>query len=307
MKPPVFTLRQLAYFVTAAKHGKIANAAVDVGISQSAITTAILELERTLGVSLFDRHAYGVTLTHRGHMFHQHALAVLGAVDEAQRWPFQADSNIAGTLRVVATHVVVGYFMLPYLAKFRSQYPNVDITLVELTRPECEDALLEGQADCAVMLTSNLEDSDRLASTALLKARRQLWVSANSPLLAQKTVSLREVESLPYVFLLVDEGEKVIRTYWKTLGLEPNVVFRTSSMEAMREWIALGQGVTIVADTVYRPWSLEGRRIERVPILETIPPMEIGIVWSKDKVLSDAARGFVDYLAGAVQQFDSQI
>jgi DNA-binding transcriptional LysR family regulator len=302
MRPPIFTLRQLAYFVAAAKYGKIANAAAEIGISQSAVTTAILELERTLGMPLFDRHVSGVTLTHRGHLFHQHATKILEAAGEAQRWPFQASLNISGPLRLVATHVVIGYFLLPYLEKFRSAHPNVEVTLEELTRPECEDALISGRADMGIILTSNLSRPDALESRPLTQAQRRLWVSANSPLLAEKSVSFGHVKDLPYVFLMVDEGERVMRNFGRPYGFEPNVVLRTTSMEAMREWIGLGLGVTIVADTVYRPWSLEGHKIERITLAEPIPPLEIGLAWKRESELSEPMQGFAGFLRQTVQR-----
>ena len=305
MKIPEFTLRQLTYFVAAAEYGKIANAAVEIGVSQSAVTTAILELERTLGMPLLDRHVHGVTLTHRGHLFYQHAMKILEAVGEARRWPFQASLNLSGRLRLVATHVVIGYFLLPYLGKFRSAHPNVEVTLSELTRPECEEALITGRADIGVILTSNLSRLEELESRTLARSPRRLWVSGNSPLLAEKSVSLAQISGLPYVFLMVDEGERVMRNFGRPFGFEPNVVLRTTSMEAMREWIGLGLGVTIVADTVYRPWSLEGRKIERLSLAEPVPPLEIGLAWKREGELSEAAQVFAAYLLQTVHRSES--
>ena len=304
MKTPPFTLRQLIYFVAAAKAGKIANAAVEVGISQSAVTTAIMELEKSLGTPLLERHVHGVTLTHRGHLFHQQALKILEAVEEAQRWPFQGSLNLSGKLRVVASYIVMGYFLLPYVEKFRRAHPNVEVELTERTRPECEEALMSGAADLGVFLTSNLTRHDTLASLPLARAQRRLWLSANSPLLAEKSVSFARLKDWPYVFLMVDEGERVMRELGRPYGFEPNVVMRTTTVEAMREWIGLGLGVTIVADTIYRPWSLEGHKIERRAIAEPIPPLEIGLAWPRGAVLSETAQGFSAFLRQTVPRSD---
>lgn len=304
---PLFTLRQLTYFVSAVKYGKIATAAAEIGISQSAVTTAILELERTLGMPLLERHVSGVTLTHRGHQFHQHAIKILSEVDEAQRWPFQSSLNLSGSLRLVATHVVIGYFLLPYLKKFRSAHPNVDVTISELTRPECEEAVISQQADMAIVLSSNIARGDVLDSLPLARAQRRLWVSGKSPLLAEKSVSMSQLNGMPYVFLMVDEGERVLRESVRPYGFEPNVVLRTTSMEALREWIGLGLGITIVADTVYRPWSLEGLKIERISLVEPLPPLEIGLAWRRDGELSDVAQAFSTFLQQTVRRSESNI
>lgn len=299
---PNFTLRQLNYFVAAAKFGKIANAATEIGISQSAVTTAILELERSLGMPLLERHVSGVTLTHHGHLFHQHAMKILSAVDEAKRWPFQSSLNLSGQLRLVGTHVVIGYFLLPYLEKFRSAHPRVNVSLTELTRRECEEALITGQADLGIALTSNIERRELLKIRPLTRAQRRLWVSGKSPLLSQRAVPMAQLNGLPYVFLMVDEGERVLREAVAPYGFEPNVVLRTTSMEAMREWIGFGLGITIVADTVYRPWSLEGMKIERRPLVEPLPPLEIGMIWRRDGLLDEVAEGFSNFLEQTVKR-----
>src|SRR5437879_6502641 len=116
LKTPYFSLRQLNYFATAARLGKISTAATELGISQSAITTAILDLESTLGSALLDRHPGGVTLTYRGQMFLIHAEHILNAANDAQRSPFRSGVDVRGTLRVSASYVVLGYFLLPIVA-----------------------------------------------------------------------------------------------------------------------------------------------------------------------------------------------
>nr|WP_249777934.1 LysR family transcriptional regulator [Pontibrevibacter nitratireducens] len=295
-----FTLRQLSYFVAAAKYGKIARAAAEIGISQSAVTTAVRDLEAILGVPLLERHTYGVSLTYRGHLFHQHAMKVLEAAEEAQQWPFQASLNLSGRLNIVGTHVVLGYFLLPYIQKFLSSHPNVEISVKELTRPECEEALVMGSVELGVILTSNLARPDDLETHSLDTAQRRVWVSSRSSLASHRTVSLKQLQDLPYVFLMIDEGERVLRESVRPYGFEPNVVLRTTSMEALREWIGLDLGVTIVADTVYRPWSLEGFKIERLSIAEPIPPLEIGLAWKRDTELSELAQHFANFLRQTV-------
>lgn len=304
MKSPSFTLKQLNYFATSAQLGKISSAAVELGISQSAITTAILDLEELLNTQLLERHPGGVTPTFRGQMFLVHAENILSAAADAQRAPFRAGADVRGTLRLSASYVVVGYFLMPIIAKFRRVCPNIEIELSEMERLDCENGLVNGDIDLAVLLTSNLENSKLLHSARLLRSRRQLWVSADSPLLDKKEVSLRDVEQVPYVFLGVDDGEKVTRSYWDSYGLAPNVRLRTTSMEAMREWIALGLGVTIVADIVYRPWSLDGRKIERIPVVEGVPSMEIGLAWKRDDELSPAATAFRDFITQAAGRIE---
>jgi DNA-binding transcriptional LysR family regulator len=59
--------------------------------------------------------------------------------------------------------------------------------------------------------------------------------------------------------------------------------------------VAVGSGVTILSDLVYRPWSLEGDRIEAHEIIDDVPTMDIGLAWSKDRKHSKCARSFIEF------------
>ncbi len=77
------SLRQIRYFVATAELGQISRAAVELSISQSAVTTAIRELELTVNLQLFERSSSGMELTPAGREFLFHAYEILQKVHEA--------------------------------------------------------------------------------------------------------------------------------------------------------------------------------------------------------------------------------
>ncbi len=291
-----FTLRQLQYFATTARVGQISLAAIDCHVSQSTMTSAIAELERSLGASLFDRNRSGVNLTYQGHLFLQHAETVLEAADEAARQPFRGDSTVAGILNLAASYTLLGYYVLPFVAKFQKLNPLARIVPVEQDRVQMEASINSGEVEIGLALTSNMTEPKRFDRLFLARSRRQLWVSANHPLADLPHVSLRDVVPYPYILPMVDEGDAAAMRYWDRARLKPTSVLRTSSMEAVREMVALGLGVTILSDMVFRPWSLDGRRIRAVPLRNAIPPMEAGLIWRKGQTLSPLAKAFRQYL-----------
>lgn len=147
------TLRQLKYFVAAAELGQISQAAIQLAISQSAVTSAIRELEETVGAALFERSAHGVTLTHSGRGFLNHAYNILSSVDEALRMPSAAE-DVSGRLLLAASYTVIGYFLPYHLQRLSQQYPQLDIQLHELNRSAIEEGLIANRYDMAVLLTS---------------------------------------------------------------------------------------------------------------------------------------------------------
>lgn len=296
------TLRQLRYFIAAAESGQISLAAMEMNISQSAVTAAVQGLEAELGVRLLARGAQGVSLTPEGARFLTRARTILGAVEDAVRSPLGEETRAQGRVRLGMSYTVAGYFMSRHYAAFRRSYPGIVLELHELPRPAIEAALVDGGLDLSVMLTSNLSNRAALDFETLFRSRRRLWLGTDHPLLSLPAVPLAEVVRQPYIMLTVDEADQTQARFWKGFGLEPEVMFATSSVEAVRSLVAAGMGVTILSDMVYRPWSLEGQRIEQRALVEAVPSMDVGLVWPKSRPLPPAAtvfRSFLSRMAGS--------
>jgi molybdate transport repressor ModE-like protein len=290
------SLRQIRYFIAVANAGQVSRAAKDLNVSQSAVTAAIKQLEEIIGASLFERHSSGVTLTYEGNLFLEHAVHISAAVDEAVRLPTRMRDNVTGTLRLATTYTVAGYYAPPFVARFARNFPNIDIKMTETPRGEIEEGLVTGQFDLAVMLTSNIVNQEGIAYDTLLRSRRRLWLPAQHPLLMNPSISLQDVAEEPYIMLTVDEASNTAQRYWNRTRYRPRTIFRTSSVEAVRSMVANGMGVTVLSDMVYRPWSLDGRRVEVVALADQVPSMDVGLAWAADAELDEAARAFVDFM-----------
>jgi DNA-binding transcriptional LysR family regulator len=293
------TIRQLKYFAAAAESGQFSMAAATQHVSQSAITNAVIALERMLGTRLFDRLPHGVTLTHDGHDFYHQARHVIDSLQDAMHKSRSKARDAEGVVRIGASYTVMGYFLPEMIARFRASYPNIIFELHDMSRPTIEEAVLEDQIDVGVVLLSNVTNVNRFGHRSLIRSQRVLWVAPSHPLAQLRRPTLKDVSAHPYIMLTVDEGEQSTQRYWETKKLHPNVVLRTSSMEALRGFVAYGFGVTILSEMVFRPWSLEGKRIEARSISPGVPQMDVGTIWRKDTSLSGTANTFLDFLTYA--------
>lgn len=291
------SLKQVRYFIATADSGQVSQAAIEVNVSQSAITAAIKQLEADLGVTLFRRHNAGVSLTAEGTRFLQHARNIMAAVTAAEHAPLTEEKAISGTVRLGVTYTVAGYFLPRHYARFKRSFPRIRVSIHELPRDAIERGLRDGTLDMAVMLVSNIHDRSQLAYETLFRSRRRLWLPVEHPLLQSDTITLEDVAPLPYIMLTVDEASKTAHLYWKPTGLRPNTVISTSSVEAVRSMVADGIGVTILSDMVYRPWSLEGQRIELRSIAADIPTMDVGLAWRRKSVLSSATKTLHEFFS----------
>lgn len=292
-----FSLKQVRYFIATADSGQISQAGIALNVSQSAITAAIKHLEGNLGVALFRRQPSGVSLTAEGARFLHHARNIMAAVNAAESAPLTEDKALSGSVRIGVSYTVAGYFLPRHFTRFTRSHPRIRAEILELPRTEIETGLLDGTIDLAVMLVSNLQDRKRLAHEILVHSRRRLWLPVEHPLLTAETITLEDVAKLPYVMLTVDEAGQTAARYWRPIGLKPHVIFRTSSVEAVRSMVADGMGVTILSDMVYRPWSLEGQRIELRNVTADIPTMDVGLAWNRAERQSPATRTLHEFLS----------
>lgn len=290
------SIRQIRYFIAVANSGQISRAAMELNVSQSAVTTAVKQLEEIVGVALFQRHSAGVGLTYEGNIFLDHAQRIIAAVDEAVRSPRRLRDDVKGTLRLAMTYTVAGYFLSPHIERFKSAFPNVELQLTEASRQIIESGLVAGTFDLAVMLTSNILDQEGLGYETLLRSRRRLWLAAQHPLLDFPMVSLSDVAQQPYIMLTVDEASNSAQRYWNQTSYRPKTILRTSSVEAVRSMVANKMGVTILSDMVYRPWSLDARRVEVIALADPIPTMDVGLAWAAETEQTGAVKAFREFM-----------
>jgi len=288
-----FTLRQLQYFVAVAEQGSVTRAAQNLSISQSSVTEALKELETDLGVTLFDRHPRGLTITHNGHQFLRHATKILATVSDARTSFSGQQSALSGTLNIGVTSLVAGYVLSDLLARYRRACPGVDVSAIEDNGGYLEHLLVGGELDVAVMVISNLRDRMALQAEILETSPYRLWLPMGHPLVSADIISVADIAREPLIMLTVDEIEENTGKLLSALGARPHVAFRTRSVEAVRSLVATGAGVALLPDLVYRPWSLEGDRIESRDVSGSLPVVQVGMVWRKGSSLPQAARDFV--------------
>jgi DNA-binding transcriptional LysR family regulator len=118
------SLPSLGVFAVAARHQNFAHAADELHLTASAVSHHVRQLERTLGVSLFQRHARGVILTPSGRALADAASSALSDI-EAAASTFRATTRGMTTLTVATLHSLTYCWLLPRLARFTSRHPKV--------------------------------------------------------------------------------------------------------------------------------------------------------------------------------------
>lgn len=283
------SIKQLQHFVAVAELGQVLRAAEHCHVSQPAMTTSLKNLEAAVGTDLFIRHASGLRLTPRGEGFLQHAQHIMSTLEQAIYEARGTRANVTGEVNLAITDTVAGYLLPWLLPAVQQQLPQVKVQLVEKNRIEIEQGLLSGEHDLAIVLVSNLSGSEDIARETLIRSPRRLWTAWDHPLAEQETASLEEVSRMDFVLLDMDEHVDTVRRYWGQFGLEPKIIFKSKSIEAVRSLVAKNVGVTILSDIVYRQWSHDGGRIRRRTLSDPVPSMDLGLASLRGAILSAPA------------------
>ncbi len=94
------------------------------------------------------------------------------------------------------------------------------------------------------------------------------------------------------IALAIDEMTQVYGRWTHAEALMRNIMLRTSSVEAVRSLVATGAGVAILPDLAFRPWSLEGDRLEARPIELFTQSLDVGLAWRLGTQASSSAEIF---------------
>ena len=301
-----FTLRQLQFFVAAARSGSVTGAARALSISQSSVTEAIRALEDDLGVQMFDRQARGLQITHDGATFLRHAQQILSDTTAARQAFQNAEGAVSGRVSLGVTSLVAGYVLSDILQRFRRAHPKVELNIVEETGEYLQHLLIGGELDVAILLSSAVKDRAAMHVETLLVSPYRLWLPPAHPLADQASIALVQLAGQALIQLMVEEIEESTRNLMDQLTEKPRIAFRTRSVEAVRSLVATGAGLAIMPSLVYRPWSLEGDRIGIRDVSGNLPAVQVGLAWRRGAPLSHPAGAFLQSAQQTISQREAR-
>lgn len=251
-------IRELRYFRAVAEDLNITRAAERLGIAQPPLSRAMRQLERRLGVDLFDRTEQRIALTTAGETFLKESAAVLDALDAAVRRTQQAGLP-AKALVVTAKPGVATELLRGIVEQFR-QEPDAPAIRIDVSGfGEQADMVRDGRADVAIV--SRPFDDHGLESELLVVEPRVAALPAGHQLAERETLSTEDLAGLPAPRW--SGATDAVRNYWSGNPDNPvdGPVVQDSSQ--LLEVVAFGQAVALVptslarrngrADVVYRP------------------------------------------------------
>ena len=290
-----YTLRQLKYFVTTVECGSVAEASRKLYIAQPSISTAIKGLEESFGVQLFIRHhAQGVSLTPSGARFYRKAQELLRMAHEFEQNALADNDVVAGQIDIGCFETVAPLYLPRLIAGFRQRYPGVEIRLHDGEQHELVQGLTAGRFDLAIFYEHDLDAT--IETEPLMPPQRPYaLLPEGHRFAAQAQVSLRDLVLDPMILLDVLPSRNYFVSIFEELGLSPNIVFSSPSIEMVRGMVGQGFGFSVLVTRPHCNATYDGKQVVCVNITEDVTGSGLVAAWLKRAQLTKPAQLFVDY------------
>lgn len=228
-----------------ATHRNFGRAAKACFVSQPTLSTQIRKLEEELGADLFDRTYQPIRPTEIGQEVIKQARLVLAERDRIPAIISDATDELTGELRLAIIPTLAPYLMPIVAGPFAERYPNVDLTVEEMTTEPLVEAVAENRVDAGLIATA--EEHRGLISMRLFDEPFVAYVAPRDPLAARETVTTEDL--LGADLWLLDEGhclrDQVLALCERGSARLP-MRFRSGNLETLRNLIDRIGGVTLL-------------------------------------------------------------
>ena len=273
-------LRHLRYFAAVAEESTLIAAAKRLGVAQPALTRQIHALERELDVELLERGPKGVTLTPAGEVVLASARHVIRQVDAAAERARAASRGLAGRC-VLCTGVraLASGFVARILDRLGTQYPDIDLGVIEGTFQRQFRALQVGEADIGIGVPPPSGYPDLASETLHLSVFGTAVIADAHPLSRRSSLEIRELARETFISWggeAASDIRRLIRREFKRAAFAPAATREFDDAFAVGSAVAAGQGWTLIPDEAH---SLAPPGTTVVPLTDFKLPVPHAFVW----------------------------
>ena len=293
------TLQQLKYIITIAETGSITMAAERLFIAQPSLSKAVAELEKEMGISIFNRSNRGVYLSEEGTKFLSYARQVVEQAEMLES-EYKSAPPPNRAFAVSSQHYA---FVVNAFVKLVREYggDKYEFSLRELKTAEIIEDVRTHRSDIGVLYLSKFNrevirhilKSEELKFESLFTAKPHVFVSRTNPLVGKKTVTLDELKEYPR--LTYDQGVKNSFYFAEELHItaeSPKNIVVSDRATLFNLLIGL-DGYTISSGVLSS--DLNGDNIVSIP-LESDEAMEIGYVTRADRPMNGITLRYIEHL-----------
>jgi DNA-binding transcriptional LysR family regulator len=288
-------LYQLETFLAVAEEKGFSRAAARMRRTQPAISHAIRKLEEEVGEPLFERSSRDGTLTASGKLLRSYAERLLRLRGETISALEELRSLERGRL-IIAANEYTCLWLLPVLDAFRAECPQIGVTVQRSLASQISDQILERAAEFGIL--SFRPDDARLHAIAVYTDSVVFVVDPKHPLARRKQVSIRELGTENFIAHTVASPlrQRVIETFAHH-QTPLNMGVELPSLEAIKRFVARGNGVALVPGLTVQPELARGELVQ-VAVTELKIARRLWLVHRQRATPSHAGAAFLEIVRG---------
>ena len=283
-------------FYTVANNGNITKAALELNISQPAISKSIKNLEDQLGGTLFIRTKRGVILTSEGKEFYNYIKKAIEYITSAENKFTDLINLETGCIRIGISTTLTKEFLLPYLEKFHKLYPNIDIMISTDISSKLLTKLRNGLIDIVILNLNNKKDDDDIEIIKCKKINDCFIINKDYLNLNELNLSIKDLNNYP---LILQTKESNTRKFIDNLANEYNVILKPNmelaSYTLVVAFTKIGFGIGYATKEFIKK-ELENKELFELKINETIPPRYIGIALCKNNLPNFSTKKLIEII-----------
>ncbi len=287
-----YDLPDLKLVAAIADSGSLSRAANRVHLATSSASHRLTQLESALGVSLFTRHARGLTPTPAGESLLRHARQVFAQLEQMHADLAPYASGLNSQVTVFANTNAINCFLPEDLGVFLREHPNLRISLEEQPSPAIIRAVAAGQVDLGVVAAEG--DFGTLDVVPYRRDRLVLIVAVDHPLAQKTRIAFADV--LTEAFVCLHAGSAIhtfMMNHAARLGGSLDVRIQVRSFAAVCRMVAAGVGIGMVPSSSVSVVD----HLKVVEITDAWAPRDLHLCIRQRDALSPAARALFESLA----------
>ena len=264
------------------------------GVTASAASQHVQELERSLGVTLLDRSTRPFAVTEAGRLYADTCRDILRRWDDFLRETESLKTEVEGTVRVAAIYSVGLSEMSHLEEEFARRAARVRLEVSYLRPEKIYEAVADDRADLGLV---SYPEATREIAVVPWREEEMVLVTVPGHPLAHRTV-VRPQDLAGLDFVAFDEDLPIRRgvdRYLRSHDVEVNVVMHFDNLQTIKEALVLGSGVSIIPERIIQAELADGR-LAAVPLEEPKLYRPLGIIHRRKKRLHRAAQLFLDLL-----------
>jgi DNA-binding transcriptional LysR family regulator len=273
-------IRKLHYFIAVAEALHFNRAAEKLNMTQPPLSQQIQALEKELGVKLLERNKRQVRLTPAGAVFLEEAKMILSQLERSIKTTQLASQGIIGHLIIAFVDSAVGGIMVDILKVFRERFPQIQLTLCEMTSAQQWQALHDGTIHVGFLRF--IEPAKHIGYRTFTSESLVAVLPEQHPLAKLPTLSVCSLELEPFILFPRHLGvpfHDLIIGFCAQHGVYPNIVQEAIQMYTIVNLVAANLGVSIVPSSVS---AFRRNGVVFRPFEESAPSVPLYTAWRTD-------------------------